>query len=86
MGELIINEKYLTITFRFKEKKNKINDKIAWNPNEKSIDGFNQEVGWIRIDLTKLFHIHRVYEIKRKRIQSVVSKKPKIKKSINEVF
>jgi putative transposase len=75
MGELILNEKYLTITFRFK-RKNETRDKIAWDCNEKSLDGFSPETGWIRIDLTRLFHIHRVYEMKRRRIQRKASKKP----------
>lgn len=74
MGELILNEHYLTITFRSREKI-KTKGSIAWDCNEKSLDGFNPEIGWIRIDLTKLFHIHRVYEIKRKRLQSLASKK-----------
>ena len=58
MGELILNEKYLTITFRFKREGDP-KEKIAWDSNEKSLDGFNPETGWIRVDLTKLFHIHR---------------------------
>ena len=74
MGELILNEKYLTVTFRSRGKM-KTRGSIAWDCNEKSLDGFNPEIGWIRIDLTKLFHIHRVYEVKRKRLQSSASKK-----------
>jgi len=31
MGELILNEKYLTITFRFKRRKNEARGKIAWD-------------------------------------------------------
>ena len=50
------------------------------DPNEKSLDGFNPKIGWIRANLTELFHIHRVYELKRKRIQSIVSKKTKLRK------
>jgi putative transposase len=74
MGELILNEKYLTITFRFKRNE-EVNGKIAWDCNEKSLDGFNPNIGWVRVDLTKLFHIHRVYEVKRKRLQQKASKK-----------
>jgi len=44
--------------------------------NEKSLDGFSSETGWTKIDLTRLFHIHRVYEMKRGRIQQKASKKP----------
>jgi len=78
MGELILNEHYLTITFRSREKI-KTKGSIAWDCNEKSLDGFSPETGWVRINLTKLFHIHRVYEIKRKRLQSLASKKHSIR-------
>jgi putative transposase len=54
--------------------------KIAWDCNEKSLDGFSPDTGWIRIDLTKLFHIHRVYELKRKRLQQKASKKPSLRR------
>jgi putative transposase len=80
MGELILNEKYLTITFRFKKRKDETAGRIAWDCNEKSLDGFSPEIGWIKIDLTRLFHIHRVYEIKRGRIQRKASKKPSLRK------
>ena len=68
LGELILSEKYLTVTFRLKREE-EVKGKIAWDCNEKSLDGFSPSMGWIRIDLTKLFHIHRVYEVKRKRLQ-----------------
>ena len=84
IGELILGEKYLTITFRFRERVTKAEEKIAWDSNEKSLDGFNPKRGWIRIDLTKLFHIHRVYELKRKRLQSRTSKKPKLKEVLKK--
>jgi putative transposase len=83
MGELILNEHYLTITFRFKEKI-KTKGSIAWDCNEKSLDGFSPETGWVRINLTKLFHIHRVYEIKRKRLQQKASKKISLKKILQK--
>jgi len=84
MGELILNEKYLTITFRFKRRKNEARGKIAWDCNEKSLDGFSPEIGWLRIDLTRLFHIHRVYETKRGRIQRKASKKLSLRKVIEK--
>ncbi len=84
MGELILGEKYLTITFRFRERVTKAEEKIAWDSNEKSLDGFNPKIGWIRMDLTELFHIHRVYELKRRRLQSRASKKPKLKEVLKK--
>jgi len=83
MGELILNEHYLTITFRSRARI-KIKGSIAWDSNEKSLDGFNPETGWIRIDLSELFHIHRVYEIKRKKLQSLASKKNSLKKILKK--
>ncbi|MEM1984903.1 MAG: transposase [Candidatus Korarchaeum sp.] len=80
LGELILREEHLTITFRFKEREEKTIGKIAWDCNLKSLDGFNPELGWIRIDLGKLFHIHRVYELKRKRLQAKALKKPSLKR------
>jgi putative transposase len=79
MGELILNKKYLTITFRF-ERNEEVKGKTAWDCNEKSLDGFSPETGWIRINLTGLFHIHRVYEIKRRRLQQKASEKPSLRK------
>jgi len=79
LGELILSEKYLTVTFRLKREE-EVKGKIAWDCNEKSLDGFSPSMGWIRIDLTKLFHIHRVYEVKRKRLQQKASKKPSLKR------
>jgi putative transposase len=80
MGELILGERYLTVTFRFRADEGEAEGKIAWDCNEKSLDGFSPETGWIRIDLTKLFHIHRVYETKRERLQRKASKKPSLRK------
>ena len=82
LGELILGEKYLTVTFRFKGDEKEVKGKIAWDCNEKSLDGFSPSTGWIRIDLTKLFHIHRVYEIKRAKLQRKASKKPSLRKAL----
>jgi len=80
LGELILGEKHLTVTFSFKADEGEVKGKIAWDCNEKSLDGFSPNTGWIRVDLTKLFHIHRVYETKRKRLQQKASKKPSLRK------
>lgn len=84
IGELILNEKYLTVTFRHREKDVRLGDKIAWDCNERSLDGFNPKLGWIRVDLTQLFHIHRIYELKRRKLQSIASKKPEIKEMLRK--
>jgi putative transposase len=80
LGELILGERYLTVTFRFRVDEGEVKGKIAWDCNEKSLDGFSPNTGWIRVDLTKLFHIHRAYEIKRRRLQQKASKKPSLRR------
>ncbi|MEM3512354.1 MAG: transposase [Candidatus Jordarchaeales archaeon] len=84
LGELILGEKYLTVTFRFKEKKGDAKGRIAWDCNERSLDGFNPKLGWVRVDLTELFHIHRVYESKRRRLQEKASKKPSLRRVLDK--
>jgi len=79
MGELLLNEEYLVIPFRYKEERD-VKDIIAWDCNERSLDGFNPKLGWVRVDLTELFHIHRVYELKRQRLQEKASKKPSLRR------
>jgi len=80
LGELILTKNELIITFRRpKEEKNRA-EYIGWDSNLFSLDGFSPRYGWIKIDLSKLYHIHRVHEIKRKRAQSVAS----TKNSVNE--
>ena len=79
-----MGEKCLKITFRFKKHEEKAKGKIAWDCNEKSLDGFSPDKGWIRIDLTKLFHIHRVYEIKRRGLKQKASKKPLLRKVLEK--
>jgi putative transposase len=80
MGELILNERYLTVTFRFKGRRDESAGKMAWDCNEGSLDGYSPGTGWVRADLTRLFHIHRVYEVKRSRIQRRASRKPSLRK------
>jgi len=75
LGELILTKNELIVTFRRpKEEKNHV-EYIGWDSNLFSLDGFSPRYGWIKIDLSKLYHIHRVHEIKRKRAQSVASEK-----------
>lgn len=45
---------------------------------------FSPRHGWIRIDLRRLYHIHRVHEIKRKKAQSKASKKTSLKSMVSK--
>jgi len=82
LGELILTESELIITFRKPtEKKNHV-EYIGWDSNLFSLDGFSPKYGWIKIDLNQLYHIHRVHEVKRKNAQSVVSRKFALKEKV----
>jgi len=78
LGELILTEHELVITFRKPVKKKSYTECIGWDSNLFSLDGFSPKYGWIKIDLNKLYHIHRVHEIKRKKTQSIAAKKPSV--------
>jgi len=84
LGELILTRNDLVITFRKpKEEKNHA-EYIGWDSNLFSLDGFSPKYGWIKIDLSGLYHIHRVHEIKRKRAQSITNKKSSVKEKVTE--
>ncbi len=79
LGELILRENDLIVTIRKPIDDRKPQIRIGWDLNKYSIDGFSPKLGWIKIDLNRLYHIHRVHEIKRQRAQSAASKKPSIR-------
>jgi len=83
LGELILTKNELIITFRKPiEKKNHV-ECIGWDSNVFSLDGFSPRYGWLKIDLSKLYHIHRVHEIKRKNAQSATSRKSIVKERVS---
>ena len=84
LGELILKGDELIITFKRELKEKKSSERIGWDLNKKTIDGFSPKYGWIRVDLGYLYHIHRIYEIKRRRIQSIASKKSSLKYLISK--
>ena len=84
LRELILKENELIITFRKPLEERKIVEYIGWDLNKYSLDGFSPKYGWIRVDLRKLYHIHRVHEIKRKRVQSRASKKSSLKPLVSK--
>ena len=79
LGELILKENELVITFRKPMREEKVSEYIGWDLNKCSLDGFSPKHGWVRVDLRYLYHVHRVHEIKRKDAQSKASKKPSLK-------
>ena len=83
LGELILKEDEIVITFKKeKEEEKKRNDVIGWDLNLFSLDGFSPRYGWIKVDLSPLYHIHRVHEIKRKNAQA--SKKHSLKHTVSK--
>jgi len=83
LGELILTKSELIITFRKPvEEKNHV-ERIGWDLNLFSLDGFSPKYGWIKIDLSKLYHIHRVHEVKRKNAQSVASRESTVKERVS---
>jgi len=82
LGELILRENELIITFRKPIERKNYTGCIGWDLNLFSLDGFSPRYGWIKIDSIKLYHIHRVHEIKRKKAQSVAGKKPSLREKV----
>jgi len=83
LGELILTEHELLITFR-KPTKEKHTERIGWDSNLFSLDGFSPKYGWVKIDLSKLYHIHRVHEVKRSKIQTIASKKHSLNERVKK--
>ena len=84
LGEFILKENELIITFRRPLEDRKPSEMIGWDLNKCSLDGFSPKYGWIRVDLRHLYHIHRVHEIKRKNAQSKAPKKPSVKSVVSK--
>ena len=84
LGELILKESELIIAFRKELSERKSLERIGWDLNKYSVDGFSPKHGWIKIDLRYLYHVHRTHEIKRKRAQSKASKKPSLKHIVSK--
>jgi len=75
LGELILKEDRLIITVR-KKVKLKIENPIAWDINLLTIDGYDGEKDYT-IDLKNIYTIHRIYELKRRKIQKLPEKTKK---------
>jgi len=75
LGELILKEDRVIITVR-KEIKLKIENPIAWDINLLTIDGYDREKDYT-INLKNVYTIHRIYELKRRKIQKLPEKTKK---------
>ena len=85
LGELILREDELVITFRKPVNYTPSKKKIAWDLNLLSIDGFCDK-GWIRVDLKPLYTLHITYENLRRKIQSLSKTKQKTAKRLMQKY
>jgi len=85
LGELILKEDELVITFRKPVSSTNTKKKIAWDLNLLSMDGFCDK-GWIRVDLKQLYTLHITYENLRRKIQSLSKTKPKTAKRLMQKY
>ncbi len=85
IGGLILQEDRLIITFKKRVELIKPKDYASFDVNLTNITGLiNGKI--IRFDLKELYHIHRVYEEKRRRIQKLAKTKPKTAKRLMQKY
>ena len=85
LGELILKENELIITFKKPVDNTPSKKKIAWDLNLLSMDGFCDK-GWTRVDLKPLYTLHITYENLRRKIQSLSKTKPKTAKRLMQKY
>ena len=85
LGELILKEDELVITFRKPVNPTNTRKKIAWDLNLLSMDGFCDK-GWIRVDLKPLYTLHITYENLKRKIQRLNKTKPKTAKRLMQKY
>jgi len=85
IGGLILQEDRLIITFKKKVKQIEPEDYASFDVNLTNITGYmNGRI--VRFDLRELYHIHRVYEEKRKKIQKLAKTKPKTARRLMQKY
>jgi len=85
IGGLILNEKELIITVK---KEVKLEKPQCWASLDVNLTNITALINGrvVRYDLKKLYHIHRVYEEKRRKIQRLSKHKPKTAKRLMEKY
>ena len=85
IGGLLLTEDSLIITFKKRVELVEPKDYAAFDVNLTNITGFiNGKI--VKYDLRELYHIHRVYEKKRREIQKLSKTKPKTAKRLMEKY
>jgi len=72
LGELILKEDKLIVTVRMKMEL-KVENPIAWDTNLLTLDGCDGKE-YCTVNLKNIYTIHRVYELKRRKIQQLPEK------------
>ena len=85
IGGLILQEDRLIVTFKRSVEQIEPKDYASFDVNLTNITGLiNGRI--VRFDLRELYHIHRVYEEKRRKIQKLAKTKPKIAKRLMQKY
>ena len=85
IGGLILAERELIVTLKREVKPRRPRSWASFDVNLTNITALiNGRI--IRYDLKKLYHIHRVYEVKRRKIQRLSKHKPKTAKRLMEKY
>ncbi|ADI31365.1 zinc ribbon domain-containing protein [Staphylothermus hellenicus] len=85
VGGVVLKDDRVLIPFK-KENTYRVNREIAWDCNEKTIDGFSPQMGFVQVDLRKLITARIRYQEKRSRIQSLMKRKPKSARKLWEKY
>ncbi len=87
IGGLLMTDDRLYITFkRSAEPKKEVRGWSAFDVNEANVTEARDRSGVIRYDLRELYHIHRVYEEKRRRIQALRRTHPRRSRRLMEKY
>ena len=85
IGGLVLTEGELIITFKKLAKNVKPKKWASFDVNLTNITALiNEKI--VRYDVRQLYHIHRVYEIKRRKIQKLAGHKPKTAERLMEKY
>jgi hypothetical protein len=80
IGELIILPDSMHLPMRLSNVRNEsITEKIAWDSNMLSFDGYSPETGWVKIDTKALASVHISSFEKRRSIQRKASRSKKLR-------
>ena len=73
LGEPVLCEKKICLPFHYQAPPDD-GERIAWDSNKLSLDGFSPETGWIKISLKPVLDIHELYHDKYASINRVYAR------------